>query len=95
MSGLNRFNPLLTKIVVIALLTLALLVPLARVESLIAERAALRDGAAERVASGVGHAQCIGAMMLVVPVTRTWMVNGEEHSETIVHRLLASSPESI
>jgi inner membrane protein len=71
MSGLNRINPLAAKILLIALLTLVLLVPLARVESLIAERAALRDSAVERVANGVGHAQSIGAVMMVVPVTRT------------------------
>jgi hypothetical protein len=39
MSGLNRINPLAAKILLIALLTLVLLVPLACVESLIAERA--------------------------------------------------------
>jgi inner membrane protein involved in colicin E2 resistance len=78
MSGLNRINPLAVKILLIALLTLVLLVPLSRVESLIAERAALRDGAVERVANGVGHTQRIGALMMVVPVTRTW-VGSERH----------------
>jgi hypothetical protein len=33
MSSLNRINPLLVKILIIALLTLVLLVPLARMES--------------------------------------------------------------
>jgi inner membrane protein len=93
MSGLNRINPLAAKILLIALLTLVLLVPLARVESLIAERAALRDSAVERVANGVGHAQRIGAVMMVVPVTRTWVVDGKEFSETKSHRLLATSVE--
>ncbi len=73
MSGLIEINPLLLKILVIALLTLLLLVPLGRVESLIAQRAALRDGAVARVANGVGHAQSVGAMVLVVPVTRSWV----------------------
>jgi hypothetical protein len=45
MSSLNRINPLLAKILMIALLTLALLVPLARMQSLIAERTALRSSA--------------------------------------------------
>jgi inner membrane protein len=91
MSGLNRINPLAVKILLIALLTLVLLVPLSRVESLIAERAALRDSAVERVANGVGHAQSIGALMMVVPVTRTWVAEGKEYSETKSHRLLATA----
>jgi inner membrane protein involved in colicin E2 resistance len=41
-------NPLLVKMLIIVLLTLVLLVPLGRVESLIAER----DTAVERVAKG-------------------------------------------
>src|ERR1700722_18153797 len=91
MSTLNRISPLAAKILLIVLLTLVLLVPLARVESLIAERAALRDSAVERVANGVGHAQSIGALMMVVPVTRTWVAAGKEYSETKNHRLLATS----
>ncbi len=55
MSGLNSVNPLLAKFLLVALLTLMLLLPLSRVEGLIAERAALRDGAVARVANGVGH----------------------------------------
>ncbi len=91
MSGLNRMNPLLIKMLSVVLLTLALLFPLSRVESLIAERAALRDTAVERVANGVGHAAIIGAVMMVVPVTRTWVDDGKEYSETKRHHVLASS----
>ncbi len=90
---LNRINPLLAKIFIIAMLTLLLLVPLSRVESLIAERAALRDGAVARVANGVGHAQRIGAIMLVVPVTRSWVNDGKQCSETKMHRVLANTVE--
>ena len=91
MSSLNRINPLLAKILVVALLTLALLLPLRGVESLIAERAALRDSAVERVANGVGRAQRIGAAMMVVPVTRKWMDNGKERAQTKRLRILASA----
>ena len=91
MSGLNRVNPLLVKMLIIVLLTLVLLFPLGRVESLIAERAALRDTAVERVANGVGHAAIIGAVMMVVPVTRTWVDDGKECSETKRYHVLASS----
>jgi inner membrane protein len=93
MSALNSVNPLLAKLLLAALLTLVLLLPLHRVEGLIAERAALRDSAVERVANGVGHAQSIGAVMLVVPVTRTWVDRGKEYCETKRHRLLAGSVE--
>ena len=71
MAGLNSVNPLLAKILLIALLTCLLLLPLRQVEGLIAERAGLRDSAVERVANGVGHAQRIGAVMMIVPLTRT------------------------
>jgi inner membrane protein len=91
MSGFNRINPLLAKILIITLLTLVLLIPLSRVESLIAERAALRDGAVARVANGVGRAQSIGAVMLIVPVTRRWVVDDKQCTETVAHRLLANS----
>jgi inner membrane protein len=92
---MSFLNPLLAKILLIALLTLVLLVPLSRVESLIAERATLRESAVERVAHGVGHAQTIGAVMMIIPVTRTWMVDGKEFSATHWHRLLASSVDIV
>jgi inner membrane protein len=93
MSGLNSIHPLLAKILLIALLTLVLLLPLRQVEGLITERAALRQSAVERVASGIGHAQRIGAVMLVVPITRTWVDDGKEYSQTKPHYLLANSVE--
>jgi inner membrane protein len=93
MAGLNSINPLLAKILLIVLLTCVLLLPLRQVEGLIAERAGLRDSAVERVANGVGHAQRIGAVMMIVPVTRSWLDNGRVCSETRRHRLLASSVE--
>jgi inner membrane protein len=89
----SNLNPLFAKIILIALLTLVLLLPLSRVESLIAERASLRDGAVERVANGVGHAQSIGAVLASVPVTRTWTVDGKEYSSTTNHYLLANAAD--
>jgi inner membrane protein len=91
MSSVSRMNPLLAKTLLIVLLTLVLLLPLWRMESLIAERSALRDSAVERVANGVGHAQSIGAIMLIQPVTRTWVDGGKEFSETKRLRVLADS----
>ena len=91
MSSVSLMNPLLAKILLIVLLTLVLLLPLWRMESLIAERSALRDSAVERVAKGVGHAQSIGAVMMILPVTRTWVDGGKEFSETKSLRVLADS----
>jgi inner membrane protein len=91
MSSVSRINPLLAKILLIVALSLALLLPLGRMESLIAERSALRDSAVERVAHGVGHAQSIGAVMMIVPVTRTWVDGGKDFSETKSLRVLADS----
>jgi inner membrane protein len=93
MSRLNRINPLLAKILIIAALTLVLLIPLSKVEALIAERAALRDAGVERVANGVGHAQRIGAVMLTVPVTRSWFADDKQRTQTQNYRLLASAVE--
>src|SRR5258708_6538009 len=91
MSGLNRMNPLLIKMLIIVLLTVVVVVRVGRVEFLIGEGAALGDMAVERVANGVGHAAIIGAVMMVVPVTRTWVDDGREYSETKRHHVLASS----
>lgn len=93
MSSVSRMNPLLAKILLIVLLSLVLLLPLGRMESLITERSALRDSAVERVAGGVGHAQNIGAVMLVQPVIRTWMNGGKEFSNTKSLRVLADSAD--
>lgn len=91
MSNLFPVNPLLAKILTVALLTLVLLIPLGRVQVLIAARAALRDTAVARVANCVGHAQRIGAAMMIVPVTRSWVDGGKEYSQTTRHRVLADT----
>jgi hypothetical protein len=57
-SGLNFRNPLLAKFLMVVLLTLMLLLPLGRVESLIAERAALRDSAVARTWVNNGKQYC-------------------------------------
>ena len=85
---MSRFNPLLLKLLSVGALVLLLWIPLARVESLIAERSSARGAALERVASSSGHEQRIGAAMLILPVTRTWSVDGKPFVESrTVHRL--------
>jgi inner membrane protein involved in colicin E2 resistance len=81
MSGPNRINPLLAKILSIALLTLLLLIPLWRVESLIAERAALRDSAVQRVANGVGRGAIFFLLATIMIGTREldWYRVAESH----------------
>jgi inner membrane protein involved in colicin E2 resistance len=65
--------------------------PLWRVESLIAERSALRDNVVERVANGAAHPQNIGAIMMILPVTRSWVDSGKDFWETKRLRVLADS----
>ena len=87
----QRFNPLLAKVGCIAAVTLLLLIPLRQVESLIAERASLRDAAVERIAHGVGQAQSIGGLMLIVPVTRTQLHSDKTVFATSTLHILADS----
>ena len=79
------------KLILIAIITLLLLWPLNLVQGLIGERSAMRAAAVERVAGNVGHAQQIGAVMLIVPVTRSWTADGKAYSKTAEHHLLAQT----
>jgi inner membrane protein len=91
MSDPARFNPLIVKLILVAIITLLLLWPLNLVQALIGERSAVRAAAVERVAGNVGHAQQIGAVMLIVPVTRSWSADGKTYSKTAEYRLLAQT----
>jgi len=91
MSGSRRFNPLLVKFVSIVLTLLLLCIPLNLVQGLIGERNTLRSNAIERVAGNVGHAQQLGAVMLTVPLTRSWTEDGKTSTDTTLHHLLAQT----
>lgn len=95
MSRVTGMNPLLLKLLAIALLTAILMIPLHQVESLIAERASLRDSAVERVAKGVGHAQYLGSVIMNVPVTRSWSEGGKTRVATKNYRVLADAVEIV
>ena len=95
MSRVTGMNPLLLKLLAIALLTAILMIPLHQVESLIAERASLRDSAVERVAKGVGHAQYLGSVIMNVPVTRSWSEGGKTRMATKNYRVLADAVEIV
>jgi inner membrane protein len=69
LSQLNRFLPLL-KIGAIAFLTLLLLIPMVRIQFLIRERQALRDGVVQEIARSAGYAQTVTGPLLIVPYTR-------------------------
>jgi inner membrane protein len=72
MSVIKAINPLFARTLVIGLIVIGLLLPLGRVESLVAERGAMRDAAEQRVAQGWGRAQTLGGPVLLIPVdTRT------------------------
>jgi inner membrane protein len=68
MSVIKAINPLFAKTLVIGLIAIGLLVPLAQVESLVAERGAMRDTAEQRVAQGWGRQQVLGGPVLQIPV---------------------------
>jgi inner membrane protein len=95
MLNTTRINPLLLKLLVIVVLTAILMIPLRQVESLIAERAKLRDSAVQRVAAGIGRAQYIGSVIMNVPVTRSWSDGAQNHVATRNFRVLADAVEIV
>ena len=60
------------RLVVMGVLTMALLVPLAWVYSIVAERAGRRSGAVAEISATWGGAQVIGGPVLAVPYSYTW-----------------------
>jgi inner membrane protein len=66
---MNRFMPLL-KIFAIVILTLLLLIPMVRIQGLIRERQALRDGVVQEIARSAAYAQTLTGPLLIVPYTR-------------------------
>jgi inner membrane protein len=73
-NGVNRmarvFQGSTSKVLGIALLALMMLIPLAQVDGLVAERAGRARAATASIASRWGAPQFVGAPMLVVPVVR-------------------------
>jgi inner membrane protein len=67
-------SPLFGKAVVVGSLIVVLLIPLANLESLVHERGAMRDAAAQRVAESWGGAQTTGGVLLAIPVETTRVV---------------------
>jgi inner membrane protein len=92
MSLLRRFiPPLLAKALMIGFLVILLLVPIARLESLVGERVGMRQEAAQRVAESWGGAQTTGGVLLAVPIETTRVVveqspSGRETQRTEVSR---------
>jgi inner membrane protein len=66
---MNRFLPLL-KIAAIVFLTILLLIPMFRIQGLIRERQALRDGVVQEIARSAAYAQTLTGPLLIVPYTR-------------------------
>src|ERR1700730_5568010 len=62
----RRFESISVKAVVITILTVLMLWPLSRVETLISERQALQHEAYAVIAAGFGRAQVVGAPVLSV-----------------------------
>ncbi len=66
---LTRFLPIL-KIGAILVLTVMLLLPMARIHGLILERQALRDGVVQDIARSAAYAQTLTGPVIIVPYTR-------------------------
>jgi inner membrane protein len=95
MSDGFRFPPLAGKISLIVVASLALLVVLSRVESLINERSVLRAKAVEHVAASAGRAQQVGVGLVTLPLTRTWDDAGRSVSDTNEFHLLAETVDVV
>src|SRR5829696_3962992 len=66
-------NSAIARLVVMGVLTIALLIPLAWVFSVVSERAARRTGAVSEVSATWGGVQVIGGPVLTVPYSYTWI----------------------
>ena len=76
-------NSVMLRLLVMGFLTIVLLVPLAMVESVVAERTSRRHEAVNRFNEEWGGAQTIGGPVLTVPFTTTWTDNnGRVHRTT-------------
>lgn len=85
----DRFRlipPLLGKALVVGALMLLLLVPIAQLDSLVDERASMRETAAQRVAESWGGPQVTAGVLLAIPVDDTRVVYGQR-TETQRHVL--------
>lgn len=77
METRRLLTPLAGKVLAIGAVVLLLMLPVARVSSLVGERAGMRTEAAHRVAEGWGGGQMIGSPILAIPVD--WVVQDGEH----------------
>ena len=73
MSLVDRIGPLFLKTASIGLLTLLLLWPLARVESLIEERQGLEEQAQQRIVAAWGGPQWLSGPLLPSVRQKAWM----------------------
>jgi len=77
-TGLRAFSASVTgKVLFIAILILALLIPLAMIEGLVVERSQLFQTARDDVGRSWGQAQTIGGPILIVPFAYTRYVSGQ------------------
>ena len=78
-----RFSGLFWKVLVVGVLTVAMLWPLALVQSLVAERHGLQGEAQQRIAAANGGAQRIGAPILMVPIERPILEENKTHEKKL------------
>lgn len=75
-------NSAIARLGVMAFLTLALLVPLAMVQSVVSERASRRDAAVNSVSATWGGPQTLTGPVLTVPYTQVWTDNAGHEQRT-------------
>lgn len=76
-------NSVMLRLLMMAFLTIMLLIPLAMVESVVAERTNRRQEAVHRFNEEWGGPQTVGGPVLTVPYTMAWTDNtGRRHRAT-------------
>lgn len=84
---------LILKVVAVFFVSLALIVPISQVESLVFERMALRTQVVEDIAKSAGYAQTVSGPFLIVPyeqVIRHWTEETKEKPKQLVEQTVSA-----
>src|SRR3954462_11199492 len=90
---MNR--PLFLKILVVGALALVLMVPVAMIRDLVAERQARRDEAVAGIAEGWGKRQVVSGPYLAIPYERHWTEIKRETLSGVPHETRVERSESL
>jgi inner membrane protein len=84
-------SSIVVKVLVLAFLILAAMVPLERIGSLIGERGAMKQNAAHELAGSYAGSQTLAGPMLVVPWTERWVEVKHDENGKVVDRIARSA----